>query len=122
MERCSSREYSLTVSAVNSNGQATKSLPVKITVFNPSPSGCLCPAKCGERTDIASPFSVDGAGEYCWETVSPIQYVNSVNVEYLLINGVDYKNCLSNQLPPKKNGRYFIYYKSSVEWGHFEMK
>ena len=115
-------QYVLTVRATNYNGETTASLPVKITVFNPAPSGCTCPAKCGESTDIAPPFSIDGAGEYCWETVSLIQYVNSVNLDVLLINGIDFKNCLSNQLPSQQSGRYFIYYKSSVESGHFEMK
>jgi hypothetical protein len=114
-------EYVLTVRAVNTNGETATSLPVKIMVFDPSPTGCICPAKCGQRTDIAPPFYFDGAGEYCWETTSLIQYVNSVDVDYLLINGVNYKNVLSNQLPPKINGIYFIYYKSSLASGHFDI-
>jgi hypothetical protein len=61
-------------------------------------------------------------GEYCWETTSLGRYVYSTNVDDLLINGVDLSNCWTNKVLYKIDGKYFIYYKSSVEWGHFEMK
>ena len=115
-------QYVLTVRAVNYKGETTTSLPARITVFNPTATGCTCAAGCSDRTDISPPFSIEGLGEYCWETTSLGRYVYSANIDVLLINGVDLANCWSNKLPYKIDGRYFIYYKSSVDWGHFEMK
>ncbi len=115
-------QYVLAVIATNYKGATTTSLPVNITVIDPTATGCTCPAGCGDRTDISPPFSIDGEGEYCWETTSLGRYVYSMNMDMLSINGADLKNCWTNKLPYKIGGKYFIYYKSSDKWGHFEMK
>jgi hypothetical protein len=115
-------QYVLTVRAVNNKGQTTTSLPVGITVIDRTATGCTCAAGCSDRAAISPPFAFDGAGERCWETTSLVSYVNSWNLDTLLINGVGLKNRWTNKLPDKINGKYFIYYKSSNEWGHFEMK
>jgi hypothetical protein len=115
-------EYVLTVRATNYKGETTTSLPVKITVVYPTVTGCTCAADCNIRTDISPPFSFDGAGEYCWEATSLGSQVLSWNLDTLLINGVGLRNRYTNKLPDPINGRYFIYYKSSDGWGHFEMK
>jgi hypothetical protein len=115
-------QYVLTVRATNDKGKTIMSLPARITVIDTTATGCVCAAGCSDRVDIAPPFSIDGTGEYCWEATSLGAYVYSINVDTLLINGADMGNCWTNRLPPKVNDRYFIYYKSSNEEGHFEMK
>jgi endoglucanase len=78
------------------------------------------PVFCENPTSISIPFSQDGTGDYCWVTTTEIAYVNSWNLDMLLINGVDYTNTWSNNLPPAENGEWIIEYSSSVGWGHFE--
>ena len=115
-------KYTLTVKATNSQGGTTTSLPVNITVINPTGTGCTCDANCETRTDISPPFAIDGVGEFCWQATSLGSFVLSWNLDVLRINGKDYKNVWTNGFPPKINGKYFVYYKSSVDVGHFETR
>jgi len=115
-------QYALTVRAINEKGGTTTSLPANITVIEPTATGCTCAAGCSDRTDISPPFSIDGVGEYCWESTSLGNYVYSMNIDALFINGVDLKNRWTNSIPYKINGKYFIYYKSTDTLGHFETK
>ncbi len=75
---------------------------------------------CGSYTGISIPFSFDGAGEYCWETSDDIAYINSWNMTTVEINGVDFTNTWSSNLPSKIDGHYYIYYNGSYNWSHFE--
>jgi hypothetical protein len=114
--------YTLIVKATNSRGVTTTSLPLDITVINPTRTGCTCDSGCETMTTISPPFAIDGVGEYCWEATSLGSFVLSWNLDALEINGVNLKNCWTNGFPPKINGKYFVYYKSSVEVGHFETR
>jgi len=75
-------------------------------------------------TDITLPFSYDGSGMKYWRTSGNISYINSWNLDSLVINGVELKNVYkhSYELPPKQNGYYYITYKGSYPWSHFEAK
>ncbi|MCB0642495.1 MAG: RICIN domain-containing protein, partial [Phaeodactylibacter sp.] len=70
---------------------------------------------------IDLPFVYDGAGEFCWVTGGNINFINSWNLEYLEVNGVDYTNQWATNMPPRIDGKYFFRYKSNYAWGHFEV-
>jgi hypothetical protein len=73
---------------------------------------------------VTAPFSFDGAGTYYWKMANIPNYINSWNLDSLVINGVELKNVYkhSYELPPKQNGYYYITYKGSYPWSHFEAK
>jgi endoglucanase len=89
------------------------------------PSGtCTCKAGCASATAITAPFVKDGAGEFCFTASSLGSYVNSWNLDALEINGVNFLNKYGSagQLPAKVNNLYYVYYKGSFAWSHFEAK
>jgi hypothetical protein len=69
---------------------------------------------------ISIPFTKDGAGEFCYVTSQAIAYVNSWNMSLVEINGVDFTNKWSNNLPAAIDGKWYITYKATVAWAHFE--
>jgi hypothetical protein len=80
-------------------------------------------------TPIAPDFTFDGIGEYNWEAETIGNYINSWNLDesnqdVLMVNGVDFTNAWASagELPPKINGKYYIYFKSTNLYGHFEAK
>ena len=85
-----------------------------VTVEDGGPQGCDNPVT------ISIPFVQNGAGEYCWVTTTAIAYINSWNLSELTINGVDYTNVWSNNLPPAQNGQWTIHYVGNFAWSHFE--
>ncbi len=74
---------------------------------------------CDNPTPITIPFSNNGRGEYCWVTSQEMAYVNSWALDELTINGVDYTNKWSGDLPPAVNGKWVIHYSGSRFWSHF---
>jgi endo-1,4-beta-xylanase len=87
-------------------------------------SGCTCAGGCSSQTSISSTFTKDGAGEFCFVASSLGSYVNSWNMVSVTINGADYTNKWANvsSLPKNSDGKYYIYYKGSYAWSHFEAK
>lgn len=75
---------------------------------------------CDSPSPVAVSFSHTGSGEFCWVTSDNISYINSWNTDFLEINGVDYTNTWSNNLPARVNGNYYIHFKGSLGWSHFE--
>lgn len=75
---------------------------------------------CSNPTPIDLTFVHEKAGTYCWVTSDEIDYINSWCTDEVTINGVDVTNLWMNSLPPKIDGKYFIYFKASVDWAHFE--
>ena len=73
---------------------------------------------------ITAPFTFDGAGNFCWQSTNLGSYVNTWNVDSLLINGVEYKNQYVpyTSWPPKINGYWYVVYKASLAYGHVEFK
>jgi hypothetical protein len=115
-------DYVLTAKVIDVKGGTAFSEPVSITVLDRSATGCSCDAGCDERTFISPPFTYDGFGEFCWQATSLGRYVYSWNLDALNINGVDRANLWTNTFPPSRAGIYYIYYKSTSDTGHFEMK
>jgi hypothetical protein len=85
------------------------------------------PANCVNPTAMTSPFAKDGAGTFCFVVDCMGANINSWNMDSVQINGVDYTNkyCdgIYNCAPwvAPMNGKYYIYYKASYAWSHFEM-
>lgn len=75
---------------------------------------------CESPVTVSVPFAQNGIGDYCWVTSDDIAYVNSWGMEKVEINGVDFTNNWSDNLPPKQNGNYYIYCVSQLSWSHIE--
>ena len=75
---------------------------------------------CSNPVAITIPFKNDGIGEFCWSTTQTIAYVNSWNMALVEINGVDFTNKWSSSMPAAINGTWYIHYKGSFSWSHFE--
>jgi hypothetical protein len=114
--------YNLFVVATNDSGLTSFSQIVNVAVRDDFAGGCTCPVGCESRTVISPPFSMDGTGEFCWETSSLGRFVISWRLDTLEINAVNMKNRSTNSFPPKIDGKYYIYYKSSDPYGHFELR
>lgn len=78
-------------------------------------------ATCDNPLEITVPFSQNGAGEYCWVTSDEISYINSWVMDLVEINGFDYTNSWSDQMPDSIDGNYYIRYVGSYSWSHFEV-
>lgn len=76
---------------------------------------------CDSPVSITAPFDQNGSGEFCWVITDEPSYINSWGLDVLTINEVDYTNIWSNSFPEPVNGSYYIYYKSSSAWSHFEI-
>jgi len=47
-------------------------------------------------------------------------YVNSWNMSLVEINGVDFTNVWSNNMPAAIDGKWYIHYVGTYSWSHFE--
>ena len=99
----------ITVKTVDQSKTATSVITVSISGM-----------PCANPVAITIPYKFDGAGEYCWSTTQAIAYVNSWNMTLVEINGVDYTNKWSSSMPAAINGTWYIHYKGSYAWSHFE--
>jgi hypothetical protein len=96
---------------------------ITIITGNYTFSQCTCASGCSSLTVITMPFTKDGAGEFCFQTSCIGAPINSWNLDKLGINGVDFTNKWADAsgLPaPASDGKYYIYYKASYSWSHFE--
>jgi hypothetical protein len=73
---------------------------------------------------ITAPFTQDGAGTFCWQSINLGSYINSWNLTTLSINGVNFTNLYvaSGSYPAKIGGYWYVSYVSAVSYGHFEAK
>jgi PKD repeat protein len=102
-----------TVSLVVSDGELTAVDSIEIQVNSSEPT-------CNDPITITIPFENDGSGEYCYVTSEDIGNINSWNMEVVEINGVDFTNEWSSNLPAKIGGKYYIYLQAQHSWSHFE--
>ncbi len=89
----------------------TATVSIEATVAQPT---------CDDAEEISIPYEFEAAGEYCWVTSDDIVSINSWNMSVVEVNGVDYTNLWSSELPDKINGNYYIYVLGETEWSHFE--
>lgn len=102
----------VTITAVTDDGGYTATSTVTVTPFVPP---------CSNPVSTALPLTIDGTGEYCFVTTGNINLVNSWNTDLVEINGVDYTNTYSDEMPERLYGKYYIHYVSSVDWAHLEV-
>lgn len=101
-----------------SDGVLSNTAQEVITITEPDPA----PEFCDNPQSSGVPLIINGRGQYCYEVSGTISYVNSWALKELTINGVDYTNRWSNSLPDPVNGKYYIQYRASRRWSHFEAK
>jgi lysophospholipase L1-like esterase len=120
----SATTYVYRVRASNSYGSSSYTSEVSVTTPASTGTGCTCAVGCSSATTVAPPFTKDGVGESCLVSASLGSYVNSWNLSTLDINGANLTNKWANSSgwPAAINGKYYIYYRSTVAWGHFEAK
>lgn len=102
---------------MNSNKTITATFVSDATDESSNETGELC----DNPVPIELPFVQEGAGQYCWVTTTEIATINSWSLNALTINGVDYTNIWSSNLPSAVNGQWVIYYDGSNDWSHFEV-
>jgi len=101
---------------------STTTTAASTTTTTTAAAGCTCDSGC-DGTAITPDFTKDGAGQFCWQATSGT-YINSWNTNKVEVNDTVYTNLyvLTSSFPAKINGVWYIYYDSSVAWGHFELK
>jgi endoglucanase len=102
-------------------------VPTQVPTAEPTspPAGeCPCRGGCESITSITPEFVKNGAGEACFEASTLGSYINSWNMDTLEINGVSFTNIYKdyNSLPAKIDGKYYVYYKATYSYAHFEAK
>lgn len=65
---------------------------------------------CANPKPVSLPLVLNGAANTCMVTSGTIDSVASQGAETFTINGVSYANQLSNQMPARINGNYYIRY------------
>jgi PKD repeat protein len=100
---------------VVSDGENSNSASVVIEVISSEQLPCNSPVT------ISIPHSYDGVGEFCLITSDEISYVNSWNMSVLEINGVDFTNTWSDDMPEKIQDYYYIRCSGLYSYSHFEL-
>jgi uncharacterized repeat protein (TIGR02543 family) len=60
-------------------------------------------------------------GNFCRVTTDDISNINSWNMQLVEVNGVDFTNTWSDQLPSRIDGNYYIHYVGQNAWSHLEV-
>ncbi|MGD9169545.1 MAG: cellulase family glycosylhydrolase [Candidatus Thiodiazotropha sp.] len=105
---------SITVTTLDGGYTATSAITV--TQLN---GGSATP--CDSPTSATLPLVIDGAGDFCRVTSGDISNINSWNMQLVEINGVDYTNTWSDQMPSRIDGNYYIHYVGQYAWSHLEV-
>lgn len=106
---------SAVITATTQSGGFTASSTVTVVRVPPFPNACSNPAP------STLPFVRNGVGDFCFVTSGNISFVNSWNMQSVVINGVDFTNKWSNSMPARINGTYEIRYVATVAWAHLEV-
>jgi uncharacterized repeat protein (TIGR02543 family) len=72
-------------------------------------------------TAATLPLAIDGTGVYCRVTSGDISNINSWNMQLVEINGQQFTNTWSNQMPARIDGNYYIHYVGNYAWSHLEI-
>lgn len=111
----SAGNVTITVTTLDGGYTATSTVTVVET------GGGQAPTPCDSPTLAILPLVIDGEGEFCRVTAGDITNINSWNMQLVEINGVDYSNTWSNQMPSRIDGNYYIHYVGQYPWSHLEV-
>ena len=70
---------------------------------------------------IDLPYEYNGADRVYFSTAGTINFINSWGMDTLTINGIDYTNSWSDVMPERIDNMYYIYYSTSLSYGHLEL-
>lgn len=76
---------------------------------------------CVNPKPLTLPLLLNGAANTCLVTSGTIDSVGSRGAETFTINGVSYINQLSNQMPARINGNYYIRYVAKQSWAQLQV-
>ena len=79
-------------------------------------------ASCAGAEAVELNFKYDGSGTKCWVISGDIATVNSWSTGEVLINGEDFTNRWSRQMPDRINGKYYVSFTAQHPWSHFEAR
>ena len=105
---------------VSDNNDDNTDTDVDDTVSVSNPDSGSGGNTCDSSIPVNLSFSHDGSGTYCWSISGTISHVNSWEAESVTINGVDYTNRWSNNMPERIDGKYYVEFKGNFAWSHFE--
>lgn len=94
----------------------------------PIPCGndnCTCPSGCDAIIAAGVPHVVDGAQDACYFFEGGMgSFINSWNAQSVNLNGESITNryVASGTYPASIDGGYYLYFKSTVPWGHLEAR
>jgi hypothetical protein len=77
-----------------------------------------------DTTEIELPFTKEGPDERYYAVSDNVSFMNSWGMDVLTVNGVDFTNqtnVTESMLPARKNGYYYIYYRSNKSWAEFSI-
>jgi len=106
----------VTITVTTEDGSHTAACAVTVTASDGATS-----TPCTSPEAATLPLAIDGAGDFCRVTSGSISNINSWNTELVEINGVDYTNTWSNQMPGPVDGGYTIHYVGQYPWSHLEV-
>jgi endo-1,4-beta-xylanase len=81
-----------------------------IAIGNAQAAGKSAGGTCVDPKPLTLPLVLNGAANTCLVTSGTIDSVSSRGAQTFTINGVSYVNQLSNQMPARINGNYYIRY------------
>ncbi len=106
-----------TITVTTLDGGYTASAVARVT----ETGGGSLPTPCDAPIVATLPLVIDAAGEFCRVTSGDITYINSWNMQLVEINGIDFTNTWSNQMPPRIDGNYYIHSVGQFAWSHLEV-
>lgn len=106
-----------TISVTTVDGGHSANTAVTVTQSN----GNLISTPCDSPAPATLPLVLDGEGDFCRVTSGDISNVSSWNMQRVEINGVDFTNSWSDQMPSRIDGNYYIHYVGQYAWSHLEV-
>jgi uncharacterized repeat protein (TIGR02543 family) len=108
---------SVTITVTTQDGGYTATCAITVTESD----DIIRSTPCDSPVAANLPLVIDGAGKFCREISGNITYVSSWNMQQVEINGVDYTNTWSSQMPERINGKYYIHCVGQYAWSHLEV-
>lgn len=75
-----------------------------------------------DTINIPLPYRYDGTGKHYFATSGTITSILSSNTDHVSINGVNITNTNVSSMPPRIDGRYYVYYNASKNWAYIEIE